>query len=148
MWIRRCVIVSLQIFLLFSPALAQKSDPQEKLVVAYPGESWVLQIDAPRFVVKSRERKPDGREYLTAENSETKMFLSVMMERGKGPADEASCPDYLTSRVRSSPEGIHPTDVRSSRIAGRAVIEYLIPEMQNVPLRQKNFAACLTRDDV
>ena len=148
MWIRRSVILSAQIFLLFSPALAQKSDPQEKLAMAYPGESWRLQIDAPGFEVKSKERKPDGREYLTAENSETKMFLSVMMERGKGPADEASCPDYLTDRLRSSPAGVYPTDVRSARIAGRAIIEYLVPEVQNVPVRQKNFVACLTHGNV
>lgn len=144
----RCSVIVVSQILLLLPAQARKSDSNEKLVIAYPGKSWVLQIDSPGFVVKTKERKPDGREYLAAENSETKIYLSVMMEKGKGPADEAACPDYLTNRVQSVPPEMHPTDVRSSRIAGRAVIEYLVPEVQKVAVRQKNFVACLTHEDV
>jgi hypothetical protein len=72
----------LQASLFLPAAVAQEKRPLENLVIAYPGKSWALQIDAPGFVVKSKERKLDGREYLTAENSGTGIFLSVMMEKG------------------------------------------------------------------
>jgi tetratricopeptide (TPR) repeat protein len=50
--------------------------------------------------------------------------------------------------VKSLPADVTATEIRSSQIADLAVIEYLIPTAQKIPVRQKNFVACLTNEDV
>jgi tetratricopeptide (TPR) repeat protein len=137
--------------LLISPspaALPQATQPQEKLLVSYPGKTWAVEIDSPGFVVERSERQPDGRQYFLANDPATGLILSAMLEKGKGPADSKTCPDYLRNRVKSLPAGISATEIRSSQIADLAVIEYLIPTAQKIPVRQKNFVACLTNEDV
>jgi hypothetical protein len=129
-------------------APAQETKPQEKLLISYPGKAWAIAINSPGFVVETREHKPDGREYLAANNSTTGIVLSVMLEKGNGPADASTCPDYLQNRVRSLPPDLVVKDVHPSRIGDMAVIEYLIPVAQKIPVRQKNFVACLTHEDV
>lgn len=129
-------------------APAQESKPQEKLLINYPGKAWAIAINSPGFVVETREQKPDGREYLEANNSTTGIVLSVMLEKGNGPADASTCPDYLQNRVRSLPPDFAVTGVHPSRIGEMAVIEYLIPAAQKIPVRQKNFVACVTHEDV
>ena len=129
-------------------APAQETKPQEKLLINYPGKAWAIAINSPGFVVEMREHKPDGREYLVANNSTTGVVLSVMLEKGNGPADARTCPDYLQNRVRSLPPDIAVTGVHPSRIGDMAVIEYLIPAAQKIAVRQKNFVACLAHEDV
>ena len=129
-------------------APAQETKPQEKLLISYPGKVWAIAINSPGFVVETREHKPDGREYLVANNAAIGIVLSVMLEKGNGPADASTCPDYLQSRVRALPTDMPATGVHPSRIGDMDVIEYLIPTAQKIPLHQKNFVACLTHDDV
>jgi hypothetical protein len=129
-------------------ALAQSGKPQEKLLIKYPGKTWAIEIDSPGFVVERSERQPDGREYLLANDPATGIVFSAMLEKGNGPADGKSCPDYLRNRVKSLPANSAATDIRASQIAGIDVIEYLIPTLQKIPLHQKNFVACLTNEDV
>jgi hypothetical protein len=129
-------------------ASAQETKPQEELLVSYPGKAWAIAIDSPGFVVETREQKPDGREYLVANNATSRVVLSVILEKGNGPADASTCPDYLQNRVRSLPADMAATGVHPSRIGDMAVIEYLIPAAQKIPVRQKNFVACLTHEDV
>jgi hypothetical protein len=134
---------------LISPAARpQSGGPQEKLLVSYPGKTWAIEIDSPGFVVGTREHQPNNREYLVANDPATGMVVSVMLEKDNGPADSATCPDYLLKRVKSLPADFTVTDVRSSQIADMAVIEYLIPVAQKIPVRQKNFVACLAHEDV
>jgi hypothetical protein len=129
-------------------APAQETKPQEKLLINYPGKAWAVAINSPGFVVETREHKPDGREYLVANNATTGVVLSVMLEKGNGPADASTCPDYLQNRVRSLSPDIAVSGVHPSRIGDMAVIEYLIPAAQKIPVRQKNFIACLTHEDM
>jgi hypothetical protein len=129
-------------------ALSQAPQPQEKLLISYPGKAWAVEIDSPGFVVERNERQPNGRQYFLANDPATGLIFSATLEKGDGPADSKTCPDYLRNRVKSLPAGLTATDIRSSEIADIAVIEYLIPVAQNLPVRQKNFVACLTNDDV
>lgn len=131
-----------------SAATAQESAPQEKLLVSYPGKHWAIEIDSPGFVVETQERKRDGHEYLLAKHPTTEIILSVTLEEVRGRADAKTCPDYLQKRVRSLPAQFSPVDVRTSELGDMAVIEYLIPTAQGMPLQQKNFVACLAKDDV
>lgn len=127
---------------------SQTGPPQEKLFVTYPGKSWGLQIDSPGFVVDLNQRKEDGRQYLMATNRKTGIVVSVTLEQGNSPADDSTCPEFLARRVQTLPAGMKATDVRSSRISDMSVIEYQIPEMQTIPLRQHNLVGCMTKDDV
>jgi tetratricopeptide (TPR) repeat protein len=127
---------------------AQTVPPQEKLLVIYPGKSWGLQIDSPGFVVDLNQRKEDGRQYLMATNRKTGIEVSVSLEQGNAPADDSTCPEYLARRVQSLPVGMKATDVRSSRISDMSVIEYQVPEIQTIPLRQHNLVGCMAKDDV
>lgn len=133
---------------LFPSASAQKDLPQEKLLVAYPKKSWGLQIDSPGFVVDLSQRKEDGHQYLMATNRKTGIEVSVTLEQEKGPADGSTCPEYLARRVQSLPAGMKATDVQTSRISDISVIEYLLPEVQNIPVRQHNLVGCMAKDDV
>jgi tetratricopeptide (TPR) repeat protein len=147
---RRTTIALLALLLTWvSPAaLPQSGKAQEKLLIKYPGKNWAIEIDSPGFVVERSERQPDGREYFLANDPATGMVFSAMLEKGNGPADSKTCPDYLRSRVKSLPADVTATEIRSSQIADLAVIEYLIPTAQKIPVRQKNFVACLTNEDV
>lgn len=140
--------LSLLVVSLAQNVSAQTGSPQEKLLVTYPGKSWGLQIDSPGFVVDLNQRKEDGRQYLMATNRKTGIEVSVSLEQGNGPADESTCPEYLTRRVQTLPAGMKATDVRSSRMSDMSVIEYQIPEMQTIALRQHNLVGCMTKDDV
>jgi hypothetical protein len=143
-------IVGVAIFMaiLSSSARAQDSKPQQKVLVQYPGKAWAVAIDSPGFVVETREHQADGREYFVANNATSGIVLSVMLEKGNAPADATTCPDYLRNRVRALPADFTVSDVHPSRIGDMAVIEYLIPVAQKIPVRQKNFVACLTHEDV
>jgi hypothetical protein len=128
--------------------LAQTGPPQEKLLIGYPGKSWGLQINSPGFTVDLSQRKEDGRQYLRATNRKTGIEVSVTLEQGSGPADESTCPEFLARRVRSLPAGMKATDVQSSRMSDMSVIEYLLPELQKIPVRQHNLVGCMTKENV
>jgi tetratricopeptide (TPR) repeat protein len=125
----------------------QQGQPQERVSIAFSGKSWILEMDSPGFVVQTKEKKADGREYLVAENPETHVVVSVTLEQAKGGADSKTCPGYLLKRMQSL-AGLKPTDIKFSEIAQMATVEYLIPEASGVPLKQKNFVACTAKEDV
>lgn len=145
---RPIAFLALQLTWISPPVLAQSGRPQEKLFIKFPGKTWALEIDSPGFVVERSERQPNGRQYFLANDPATGLIFSATLEKGNGPADSKTCPDYLRNRVKSLPAGLTATEIRSSQIADFAVIEYLIPTAQKIPVRQKNFVACLTNDDV
>src|SRR6202047_3160453 len=131
-----------------STVLAQEPKPQEKLLVSYPGKNWGVEIDFPGFVVETQKRKRDGREYLLAKHPTTNIIVSVTLEQVPGGADPKSCSDYLQKRMQSLPSQLSPVDIQTSELGNMAVVEYLIPTAQGISLQQKNFVACLAKDDV
>lgn len=126
-------------------ALAQA--PRQTVRVAYPGKSWAVEIDSPGVVVETEERKPDGREYLFAKDPATGLLISVTLEKSKGGADAKSCPAFLQKRMESIAQ-MEPQDVKTSEIQQLPTVEYLLPRVSGVPLRQKNMFACTAKDDV
>src|SRR6204780_4391645 len=144
---RRSIFIFALLLTSLSPAaLPQAAQPQEKLLISYPGKTWAVEIDSPGFVVERNERQPDGRQYFLAKDPPPGLFLSAALEKGNAPADSKTCPDYLRNRVKSLPAGLIATEIRSSQIADFAVIEYLIPTAQKLPVRQKNFVPCPTNE--
>jgi hypothetical protein len=126
---------------------AQAKNPQDSMSVSFPGKSWELKINSPGFAIESQQRQSDGREYLLANNSKTGVVLSVTLEQSPSGADSKTCPDFLRKRVDAMSQ-LGVTDVKASQVNSMAVIEYLLPKPQGIPLQQKNFFVCTVRDDV
>jgi hypothetical protein len=126
---------------------AQETKSKETVGISFPGKNWEVRIDSPGFLVESQGPKGDGREYLLANNSNTGIVLSVTLEESKDGADSGTCPDFLRKRVDGlSRLGV--TDVKTSEVNSMAVVEYLLPKPEGIPLRQKNFVLCAAKEDV
>lgn len=126
---------------------AQQARAPAPLSVSFPHKSWTFQIDSPGFAVETEGPKPDGREYLLANNSKTGMVLSVTLERSPRGADPKTCPDYLRKRMKSL-ANLDPEDVKTFQVGGMSVVEYIVPGPNGMQLEQKNFVACTAKEDV
>lgn len=142
----RNLLFSLPAFLILSCAAFAQA-PKHAVRVAYPGKSWAVEIDSPGLAVETEERKPDGREYLFAKDPATGLLISITLEQSKGGADPKSCPAFLQKRMDSLAQ-LEPQDVKTSEIQQLPTVEYLLPRVGGVPLRQKNLFACTAKDDI
>jgi hypothetical protein len=142
----RNLLSSLPTFLILSSvAFGQAS--KQTVRVAYPGKAWAVEIDSPGLTVETEERKPDGREYLFAKDPASGLLISITLEKSKAGADPNSCPAFLQKRMDSLAQ-LEPQDVKTSEIQKLPTVEYLLPRVGGVPLRQKNMFACTAKDDV
>jgi hypothetical protein len=128
-------------------ATAQNTKPQQSLSISMPGKSWSLVVDAPGFAVESQGRKPDGREYLLANNAKSKVVISITLEESPKGADPSTCPGYLHGRAQSL-ASFGPTNIKYTEIAHMPVLEYFVPQAQGMPVKQQSFVACTAKDDV
>jgi hypothetical protein len=126
---------------------SQETRPNESVSASFPDKNWEVKIDSPGFAVESGGPKSDGREYLLASNANTGIILSVTLEESKDGADSKTCPEFLRKRVDGLSQ-LDVKDIRSSEINSMAVIEYLLPKLQGIPVRQKNVVLCTTKQDV
>ncbi|HEY4710157.1 MAG TPA: tetratricopeptide repeat protein [Candidatus Acidoferrales bacterium] len=126
---------------------SQETRPNESVSASFPDKNWEVKIDSPGFAVESAGPKSDGREYLLASNSKTGIILSVTLEESKDGADSKTCPEFLRKRVDGLSQ-LDVKDVKSSEINSMAVIEYLLPKLQGIPVRQKNVVLCTTNQNV
>ena len=128
-------------------ASPQDSKPQQSVNIAMTGKTWALVVDSPGFTVESQGPKPDGRQYLLANDHKRNVVLSITLEQSPEGADAKTCPDYLHSRAKSlAPFG--PTNIKYTEIAQMPVLEYFIPQVQGMPVKQENFVACNAKEDV
>jgi hypothetical protein len=128
-------------------ATAQDSKSQQSLRISMPGKSWSLVVDAPGFAVESQGRKPDGREYLLANNAKSKVVISITLEESPKGADPSTCPGYLHDRAQSL-TSFGPTNIKYTEIAHMPVLEYFLPQAQGMPVKQQSFVVCTAKDDV
>ncbi|HEY7338488.1 MAG TPA: hypothetical protein VH639_26615 [Bryobacteraceae bacterium] len=126
---------------------AQAQKKLEPLRAGFQNRPWVLQMDAPGFVVKENGTKADGRRYLLAESDSSGSALSITLESVTGRADLDGCRQELHGRT--APGGpFKLAQIKESQIGGMAVLEYMIPVANGAPVNQKNLFACLAKDDV
>jgi tetratricopeptide (TPR) repeat protein len=130
-----------------SQAQSDAKKAKDSVSVSFPGKTWAVQIDSPGFTVNNRETQKDGREYLLANNSKTGVELSVTLEESKDGADSSTCPDYLQQRVKALAQ-LGVTGIQTSELNSMAVVEFLIPSVQGVPVQQRNLIACVVKEDV
>lgn len=116
------------------------------LFISLKDKSWALQIVAPGFVVTQNVTKADGRQYLLATNDSSGYTLSVTLEKVSGEANDGCRENF---RARTKPGGpFELADINQSELASMPILEYMIPEANKVPVRQKNIFGCLVKEDV
>lgn len=142
-----CFALLAGVTLVPAPVPAQQGEPQDSLGISFHGKAWALEIRSPGFVIETQETKPDGREYLFAENPRTKVLISVTLEQAKAGADRKTCPDYLRKRMDLMSQ-FNPMEIEYSEISHMAVVEYMISKPPGAPLGQKNIVACAAKEDV
>ncbi len=89
--------------------------------------------------------QPDGRAYLLGNKGD--FNLSVTLERVPGAAGLDGCEKAFRARVESKVP-VKLSDVKQSRTAGMAVLEYRVAKFQGVRIEQKNVFGCLAKGDV
>jgi hypothetical protein len=131
------------------PVPLQTQTPNESglLRVNLQNKTWFLQIATPGFVVTQNGTRPDGRRYVLATNESSGSALSITLERVTGKATLDGCRDVFRGRTAPGTP-FQLEDISESQIGDMAVLEYLIPVANNVPVRQKNLFGCLVKDDV
>jgi hypothetical protein len=125
-------------------AEAQESRDQKALRVSLPGKPWELQVDAPGFTIKINESKPGGQRYLVADNSSTGVTLSISLTQIEGEARIEDCWRVFRERIKNSK--IKVTGVKESQVGDMAVSEFVFPEINGIPIQQKNVFGCLAKD--
>jgi tetratricopeptide (TPR) repeat protein len=140
------------LLMLFSvvPANAQDVPVSAKSDVWLPGKPWGLEMDGTGFTTRANEIQIDGRRYFLAENTKTRVVVSVYLEASKAPAQPGECEHSLEEKLKrnsslasGSLKGI--TNRESGEIQ---ILEFTLPELDGVPTNQKNIFGCLIKDDV
>jgi tetratricopeptide (TPR) repeat protein len=127
-------------------ATAQKTKPEKSLSISFSGKPWSLIVDYPGFVVETKERKADGRQYLLATNHEIDVTISITLEQAPD-ADPRGCPPYLHQRADSLAP-FDPSEIKFSQIGKLSVLEYFIAKENGIPIRQQSVVACSAKDGV
>jgi tetratricopeptide (TPR) repeat protein len=138
------------VFLSNGTARAQSTPASAKFDVWLPGKPWALELDGAGFTAKSNEIKPDGRRYFLAENSKTRMVVSLFLEAAKVPAQPGECKHALEEKAKRN------SSLASGSLKGVAyresgeiqILEFTLAELDGQPVNQKNIFGCLIRDDV
>ena len=136
--------------LLKGAARAQETPANAKFDVWLPGKPWALELDGAGFTAKSNEIKPDGRRYFLAENTKTRMVVSVFLEAAKAPAPPGECQRALEEKAKRN------SSLASGALKGVAyresgemqILEFTLAELDGQPVNQKNIFGCLLKDDV
>lgn len=126
---------------------AQSKDESEPLRVSLRDVPWVLEIAAPGFVITQDTTQADGRRYLLASKDSDGIVISATLEKVRGAATLDGCREVFRGRLQ--PNGpFKLSGVKQSQVGEMAVLEYLIPEVNGVPVNQKNVFGCLVKGDV
>jgi tetratricopeptide (TPR) repeat protein len=148
--------MKIRLFVVFSALLVcawaacgQDVAAPEKFRVWLPGLPWALELDAQGFTPKAEEIQKDGRRYFLAENSKTRVIVSVFLEAVKGPVQPDECKRSLEEKVkRNSSFSDSPLKGVTYRQNGEMqILEYGMAEVDGVPANQKNVFGCISRSD-
>ena len=114
--------------------------------LSLPELTWALEIAAPGFVIENKEIAPNGDgARLQAKNKETGLILSAFLERAPQTGNSIQCRDYYWGKAEQSP--LKKEQITLYETGGMAVVEYIIPEYQGIPVKQINLNAYLAKDE-
>ncbi len=81
-------------------ARAQDAPASATSDVWLPGKAWALELDGTGFTTKANEIQPDGRRYFLAENTKTRVIVSVFLEASKAPVQSGECKHSLEEKAK------------------------------------------------
>ncbi len=124
--------------------LLQAAAAAPPLRIAFVDQPWAVEVDAPELAVEVNTTKPDGRRYLLTKQYEG-FTLSMTLERISGTATAGGCRKAFKGRLKDQPFQV--VDVKYSEFGPFTTLEYTIPAVQGVPLRQRSLFACMGRGE-
>ena len=134
-----------------SPAASGQATPATQTSdVWLPGKTWALELDGTGFTTRDNEIQPDGGRYFLAENSSTRIVVSVFLEASKEPMQPGECRHSLEEKAKRN------ASMASAALRGVAyresgelqILEFVLPQLDGVPKNQKNIFGCLIKDNV
>ena len=134
-----------------SPAAHGQLTPATQTTdVWLPGKAWALELDATGFTTRDNEIQPDGGRYYLAENAQTRIIVSVLLETSKEPAQPGDCKKALEEKAKrnAAMASTHLRGVEYRESGELQILEFVLPQLDGVPKNQKNIFACLIKDDV
>ncbi len=134
----------------FMPLVGSAQAPNGRanvLRVSLPELDWSVEV-APQFAVQTDQTRPDGRgRYVYAVDARTDLVLSIRLERGPGGRSPAECRragwDALRARSPFTMDA-----VRTGDTAPWATVEYVVPEVRGMPVRQQHLHAYFGQGNV
>jgi tetratricopeptide (TPR) repeat protein len=146
----RLSIVLFIAYLLIGTANAQENLASAISDVWLPGKPWALELDGTGFTTRSNEIQADGRRYFLAENTKTRIVVSIFLEASKVPARPGECKHSLEEKVKrnSSLASGSLRGVTYRESGEMQILEFTLPELDGVPTNQKNIFGCLHKDGV
>lgn len=129
-------------------ARAADERTQGPIVLSLPGFGWAVTIPATGFVVETDETARDGTSRrLTARNASIDLRLSAMLELSRPGVTSAACRDLywlpLAQRLDLPRHG-----TRTFERGDFAMVDYVIPDYQGTPIRQRNLWIYFGREAV
>lgn len=141
-WLRVGVLLFTGLAMVASAA----QDPSGWGIVSLPTKTWGVVLNLPGYRIERNEVRPDGRRYLFASNPTSGVNVSVTLEEVDSSQLAQSCEDNLKERARD--QSLPRKNVRTWQADGITFLEYMVPRVQGMDLRQQNLFACLFRDGV
>src|SRR5579871_87589 len=137
------------IALLFISLSAAPTRSQDIQSVSLPSLPWALEFSAPGFNTTRNEIQQDGRRYFLADNKQSGVTVSVFLEAAHSKPGPDECKRSLEQKVTKNSSlttgGLRGVTYRQS--GDMQILEYTLPEVDGVPLNQRNLFACIPRDD-
>ena len=127
--------------LLFSQTSACAESIQEKrLSFTSPNVPWVLTLPADGFEIAQKRMKPDGNgAYFYIVDEKQGLNVSIFIEPATKCKDSKSCSEMVWEA--GNPAWVNPENVAHSQIGDVSVFEFMIPSVQDMPIRQQNMYA-------
>jgi hypothetical protein len=105
---------------------------------------WALVINAPGFALE--QKSVDGPNvHFTATNENTQLAVSGSLEKGLGRGTAKACREYHWHNLQHRP--LQFAEVKMTEAGETAMLEYLVPEFEGVPIHQKSKIAYYVRGD-
>lgn len=143
-WSHLLVLATVIVFFIY---LYQSSQNILVLNLSLPGIEWGMRLRAKGFVIQEDRVKADkmgGR--IVAANEEVGMTLSIFFEKVNQRGTSLDCRRYYWNLAQESP--VKKEEVKMREQGQMAIVEYLVKDIEGIPIHQKNFNAYMVRDNV
>ena len=143
---RTSTVVWCALAIVLTPSIRSAAAGQsDHVALSVPGRDWEVRLTLPGFEVK-KETWPDGRRYLLATKKDSGLNVSLTLEATDASANAASCEKSMRQRVQRSRFKL--ADVQFSKANEMELLEYMIPDIAGVPVKQQNLFGCMVRNHV